>query len=264
MKRKNTLLIVDPQNDFVDPSGKLSVAGAVNDMNRVAELIRKHGDKIDDIQVTLDSHHPIHIAHPIYWVDQSGNHPSPFTIIEHADIESGKWRTYNPRWNQWGLDYTKSLENSPYKLCIWPEHCLIGSWGSSVFPPLFEALKEWEEKYFGVVNFVTKGSNIHTEHYGVAKAEVPRHDDLTTELNTDFVTLLEECDDIYVAGEASSHCVSNSCMQIIDAFGVDGAKKMVLLTDATSPVPGFEFLQEEFFKKLKEKGGRFETTTTLF
>ena len=75
------LLVIDPQKDFCDPTGALYVKGAEKDMERLAAMVDKNGDKIDDIRVTLDSHQKIHIAHPICWQDAKGNHPAPFTII---------------------------------------------------------------------------------------------------------------------------------------------------------------------------------------
>ena len=74
MTTKVELLIIDPQVDFCDPKvGALYVPGAEHDMNRLAAMIRRLNNKIDDIHVTLDSHHLIHIAHPIFWKD-SGDH----------------------------------------------------------------------------------------------------------------------------------------------------------------------------------------------
>jgi len=103
------LVIIDPQNDFCQPMGfspapgvlpspQLPVAGADEDMKRVAKMIAGNAKKIDDIQVTLDSHQIVHIAHPICWVDADGNNPDPFTIVSLADVEGNtpKWTARNP------------------------------------------------------------------------------------------------------------------------------------------------------------------------
>ena len=58
------LVCIDPQNDFCHKNGSLSVSGADDDMNQLAAMIRRAGDKIGKISVTLDSHHIIDIAHP--------------------------------------------------------------------------------------------------------------------------------------------------------------------------------------------------------
>ena len=87
---KVTLLIIDPEKDFCCPTADLSnpnrtyydgtkytetyegalyVGGAENDMMRLSKMIVNNSPKIDDIQVTLDSHRHLHIAHPIWWIN---------------------------------------------------------------------------------------------------------------------------------------------------------------------------------------------------
>lgn len=55
-KNNNILLIVDPQMDF-HPGGSLAVEGANEDSARTASLILENINEIDEIYVTLDSHH---------------------------------------------------------------------------------------------------------------------------------------------------------------------------------------------------------------
>ena len=86
----NILLIIDPQNDF-HPGGTLGVPGANEDSARVAAFIKDNIDQIDEIYVSLDSHHRIHIAHGVFWQDPSGAHPPPFTLIKSVDVEQGAW-----------------------------------------------------------------------------------------------------------------------------------------------------------------------------
>jgi nicotinamidase-related amidase len=62
------LLIIDPQNDFMDIEGAaLPVQGANADMNRLAAFIDGARDRLDGICVTLDSHHRIGIERPAQW-----------------------------------------------------------------------------------------------------------------------------------------------------------------------------------------------------
>ncbi|CAM9260268.1 unnamed protein product, partial [Choristocarpus tenellus] len=84
------LLIVDPQNDF-HPGGSLAIPGADTDAERIASLITQHGGNIDEIFVTLDSHHKMDIAHPKFWKNSEGFAPSPFTLITTEDIIAGRW-----------------------------------------------------------------------------------------------------------------------------------------------------------------------------
>ena len=53
---RNTLLIIDPQIDF-HPGGSLAVNGADEDSGRTANFIASNIHNIDQIVVTLDTHH---------------------------------------------------------------------------------------------------------------------------------------------------------------------------------------------------------------
>lgn len=259
---KIELLIIDPQNDFCNSKGALFVPGATEDMERLANLLNRLRDKISDIHVTLDSHRFVDIAHPIFWVDSNGEHPDPFTIISADDVESGKWSTTNPAYRKRGLDYVKTLAtNNRYLLCIWPPHCLIGTWGHNVFQPVQEALLEWEKGRFAVVDYVTKGSNIWTEHYSGVQADVPDPQDPGTMLNILLIETLERADIIGLAGEALSHCVANTVRDIANTFGEDSIKKMVLLEDCCSNVTGFDNLGSEFVDEMLSRGMKMEKST---
>ncbi len=124
MSKRVELLIIDPQIDFCDPDkGALYVPNAEHDMRRLAQMIRRLKDKIDDIHITLDSHHFIHIAHPIFWKDSHGNHPQPFTRITLPEVEDGKWTTTQPGLYKRALEYVRKLDqNGRYDLTIWPPH----------------------------------------------------------------------------------------------------------------------------------------------
>ena len=257
------LLIIDPQIDFCDPNkGALYVGGAEHDIERLARMVRRVAPKLSDIHVTLDSHHTVDIAHPIFWSDGTGAHPNPFTIITAADVENGRWTTTQPGMYRRALDYVKALEaGGRYALCIWPYHCLIGSPGHAVMPDLFEALQEWERR-FAVVDYVTKGSNIYTEHYSAIQAEVPDPADPSTQINTALIQTLMQADIIAIAGEAGSHCLANTVRDLANNFGGPAEiKKLVLLTDATSPVTGFEPYQADFMRDMTARGMQLSTTT---
>jgi len=260
------LLIIDPQRDFCEPAdqgtGALFVPGAPEDMVRLASFVDRCAKQLDDIHVTLDSHHLVHIAHPIWWRNSKGEQPGPFTLISASDVDAGKWMARMPGMQRYSQDYVKLLEsNARYPLCIWPPHCLIGSAGHGVQPRLFESLNGWENLEFGVVDYVTKGSNVKTEHYSAVKADVPDAQDPSTQINTALIDTLMKADLIAIAGEAGSHCLANTVRDIAEAFGDDSyIKKLVLLEDATSPVPGFESLQDDFVKEMTARGMQIDTT----
>ncbi len=255
------LVVIDPQNDFCDPNGSLYVTDAKFDMQRLADFVIKFGRKLDAINVTLDSHHLVDVAHPIFWVDSAGKHPNPFTIISTIDVVEGIWTPARPSLMSRTLDYVKHLETAGrYALCIWPPHCLIGSWGHNVNPDLFDAFYQWESG-FKIINYVTKGSNIYTEHYSAVRAEVPDPADTTTQINSALIEQLMNADTIIFAGEAGSHCLANTVRDIANEFGNDSyVKKIVLLEDATHPVTGFEQLQDDFVNEMTARGMRVSTT----
>ncbi len=233
------LVVIDPQNDFMDqPAATLPVPGATDDMRRLAALIDRLGRKLADIHVTLDSHRVIDVAHPGMWRDANGIAPQPFTIISPDDIERGVWTPRNPAYTARLLAYARALATGgQYPLMVWPEHCLIGTAGHNVEQTLMAALQRWERREFATVDYVVKGTNIFTEHYGALMAEVPDMEDPSSQLNTGFLDILARADIIAVAGEALSHCVKSTVTQIADNIGEEHLRKFHILTDCTSPVP---------------------------
>lgn len=264
MATKIQLVIIDPQNDFCDPNGALSVPGADDDMRRVTNLVKKIGKRLDDINITLDSHHDVDVSHPVFWRNSDGKNPDPFTIITTEDVNNGVWQPAVPsnKLRDRIIEYVTELDKGGrYPLCIWPVHCIIGSWGHNIFPELHEALRSWETEQFATLTTVTKGSNPYTEHYSAIKAEVPDPNDPTTQINTDFIQKLLDADDILISGEALSHCVANTFKDVADEFGSNEAiEKLILLTDASSNVPSFESFGEDFITDLEAKGMRKTTT----
>lgn len=260
------LLLIDPQHDFCDPSGALFVPGADEDMKRLAAMVDRIGDKISQIRVTLDCHHEVDVAHPIFWINSLGENPEFFEIITADDLKNGKWRPFLPNLYDKMLKYVETLEaKGNFPLCIWPPHCLISEPGNNVYAPIRDALKKWQIRKPWNVDFVSKGSNIFTEHYGAIEAEVPEGNDPSTQLNTVLIDALIKADTILVAGEAGSHCLKTTVEQIADKFGDDSyVKKLVLLTDATSPVihPVIDFptIQKKFVDDMVARGMRISTT----
>ncbi|MFN2415913.1 MAG: hypothetical protein ABR603_12275, partial [Pyrinomonadaceae bacterium] len=177
-------------------------------------------------------------------------------------VEQGVWTPTVPGMYRRALDYVRRLEqNGRYELTVWPPHCLIGSPGHAVFPPLFAAFNEWEAR-FAFVDYVTKGSNILTEHYSAVQADVPDASDVSTQINTRLVQTLEQADTVAIAGEARTHCLANTVRDIANAFGDDSfVSKLVLLTDASSDIPGFEPHAQAFMSEMAGRGMQLSTTT---
>lgn len=299
------LVIVDPQNDFcvadsgaaqkqaliaqgmsqadvariVDPyahKGALVVAGAHDDMKRVAAMIDRLSGKLDDIHVTLDSHQTLGIERPGWFKNaKDGSDTPPFTLLgldsknrivrldpasmSPTDVE---YTTVKPSLYEPARKYLRALAaGGRYPHCIWTTHCVVGTWGWSVVPEVSAALCRWEQSQFARVDYVVKGNNPNTEHFSAVKAEVPDPDDPSTHVNTGLMETLEKADLIPFTGEALSHCVANTGRDIAALFSDPKyVQKIVLLTDASSNVGGFEFLGNKFVQDMTKLGMQISTT----
>jgi nicotinamidase/pyrazinamidase len=252
------LLIVDPQCDFCDPKGVLYVKGAWDDSLRLGDFINKFADKISNIYVTLDSHNPVHIAHPVFWIDNEGNHPTPFTQIKSIDITNNKWMATKPEWRLPAKEYLGELDKIGVTHTIWPPHCIIGTWGHGIVEPVCRSVVNWANKTINVVNYVAKGSNSFTEQFSAYRAAVIVPNDPTTHPNKVLANSLNYGDeDILVAGEALDYCVANT---LTDLFTEIKPERFILLNDATSSVGLDKNLGTEFLDKAKKLGMRISNT----
>ena len=257
------LLVIDPQNDFVDPQGALSVKGAFEDAQRLARLVEKRRSDIAAIHISLDSHHRLDISHPLWFIDENGNHPSPFTCITADDLKSKKWQTARTEDQSYTLSYLETLaQKGRYPHIIWPEHCLIGSHGHAMPNDLLGACQTWA-KDLKWINFIYKGDHPYTEHFSAIEAEVPIASASNTQVNQSLIKQLESASEIWVSGWARSHCLGNSVRDLIKYGSPSLAQKLVLLSDTTSDVPGFENFGEAFLKEAMAQGMRVALTNDL-
>lgn len=259
---KNAFLIIDTQFDFCHPDGALFVPGAGRDVDRMAALIRQHTDQIDHIVVTLDTHHVLDIAHPLFWHDALGNYPTPFTQITGDDVDTGRWI---PRFSpEKAIRYIHNLEaDGQFAHFIWPEHCLIGSHGAALHDTLLDALRDWSRQRNLDYVAVQKGLYPLSEHFGIFRAQVPDADVPETQLNTALIADLARFDTVYLMGEAKSHCVANSLKQILD-FAPELVPKLVILTDCMSDVAGLGYLADPIYAEAKVRNVRFMESDDVF
>jgi nicotinamidase-related amidase len=259
------LLIIDPQNDFMDvPGAALPVAGAQADMERLTAFIGCAAERIDGITVTLDSHHSIGIERPAMWQCADGSPVAPFTQISAAQVRAGLFRPRDPGHLARVLAYLEALEaGQRYQLMVWPAHCEIGSWGHNVHEPLRRAYNRWEEKTLRPARKVFKGMNAWTENYSAVQAEVPDPGDPQTRLNTALIAALDAGTHVVIAGEASSHCVRATTEHLADHLPSGRIGKLVLLSDCMSPVAGFEAQADAFLAGMRARGATV-TVSAMF
>ena len=277
MKNVN-LIIIDPQNDFCHIDGALFVPGAHDDCVRLAAFIHENKKTITNITVTMDNHPRIHIAHPCAWVDHDGNNPKPFTVMYVSDNSifgmigqtHENDREYFPvmanKNNPFIYhEYIRNLQdNNKDPLCIWPEHCINGDKGQTIEWRVADALKQWEYYHFKNVNYVYKGMNPYTEHYGAICAEVQYQDDSSTTVNNKILASIAGADMTLFAGEALSHCVKHTVKYLMDEYQcLLNSCNVNILRDTTSSVPGFETDSEKFLVEAQKKGVKIINTKDL-
>lgn len=250
---RNALVIVDPQNDFCDHRGSLYVDGAFADIKRLAAHVAEAGGRYSDIFVSLDSHDVIAIFHPRFWVDGNGNHPAPYTMIAQEDFSSGRWRAAAPE-NEAPAARTLAVvkEKNLGGVMVWPEHCVISTWGHQISDTLREALSLWREKTGKAVRYIFKGENPYTDQFSIFEGVDDTWPDMA--FNETLFETLCEFDTVTFAGEALSHCIGESILSYTNRLG--GKKQTLrLLTDCTSPVAGFD--GQQTLDKLARKGVAF-------
>lgn len=94
-------------------------------------------------------------------------------------------------------------------------------------------------------------------------ADVPRADDPRTQLNEAMVARLRAAGRVLVCGQALSHCVAFTVRDLLAALPSAEAAKIVLLTDCSSPVGGFEASAEEFVAECRARGVQVTTSDRL-
>ena len=254
---KICLVAVDVQNTFGIPGFELFVGGrsgkgAVDDNRRLCEFIYRNLDVITQISPTMDTHQAVQIFHSVFWVNDRGEHPEPFTLISEQDVKSGRWRFNSILGYSLGIDehyarrylmhYTKRLkEGGKYELTIWPYHVMLGSIGHALVSAVEEAIFFHSIARYSQPNFQVKGNNPFTEHYSVLGPEVLNGPDgePVAQRNVTFVEQLLLFDAVIIAGQAKSHCVAWTIDDLLGDISVRDtrlAEKVYLLEDCTSPV----------------------------
>ena len=251
------LLAVDVQNTFCIPDFELFVAGrsgtgAVDDNRRLCEFIYRNLGTITQIFPSLDTHRAMQIFHPLWLIDEDGNHPEPYTLVSAEDVANGRWRVNPAVAEAIGLDadyaarhlayYTRRLaDGGKFDLTIWPYHAMLGGIGHALVSAVEEAIFFHSVARHSQPAFQVKGDNPRTEHYSMLGPEVMEgpDGDRLDRLNTDLIDALLTFDAVVVAGQAKSHCVAWTIDDLIsgDEASVRRlAEQTYLLEDCTSPV----------------------------
>ncbi|RAM50788.1 MAG: isochorismatase [Hapalosiphonaceae cyanobacterium JJU2] len=276
-KTRICLLLIDVQNTFCIPEFELFVrgksgTGAVDDNVRLCEFIYRNLGVITKIVPTLDTHTAMQIFHPIFWVNNAGEHPIPAaTNIIPAEIDQGIWKVNPSVAFSLGFDYeflekhayhyVKQLtQNGKYPLTVWPYHSMLGGIGHALVSAVEEAIFFHCIARHSQTQFEIKGNNPLTENYSVLRPEVLSGFDQRpiAQKNISLIQHLLEFDAVVIAGQAKSHCVAWTVDDLLTEIRqVDSnlAKKVYLLEDCTSAVvvPGVV----DYSEAADEAFGRF-------
>ena len=284
------LLLIDVQNTFCIPDFELFVGGAsgmgaVEDNVRLCEFIYRNLGLITEIITTMDSHTAMQIFHPIFWVNDAGQHPESATIISLADVQQGRWKI-NPEVSysltrgdisqlaQHALHYVQKLsDDGKYPLTIWPYHSMLGGIGHALVSAVEEAVFFHSIARKSQTSFELKGSNPLTENYSVLSPEILEDVDgkAIAQKNTALIQKLIDFDILVIAGQAKSHCVAwtiDNLLTEIQHSDRNLAKKIYLLEDCMSPVviPGvidFTSQADEAFQKFAAAGMNLVKSTDI-
>lgn len=257
--KKVLLVCIDLQNDFME-GGTLAVPGSCKDMETLTRFMHQNVDKITNLLLTMDTHYVNQIFFPGWWMDEYGNHPNPGTIITVADTK-GKWKPiFYPLES---LNYVEKLEAAGKDpLCIWPLHCQLGTPGFALESEFCKMKAYMEAARKMTPHIVLKGNNPLSEAYGFLKNEFAPENTI----NPVFTKCAEEYDLILVAGQAKSHCVLVSELQMVEYYAnrPDILKKFIFLEDCTSCIPGYEDKTEKTLDMMRKNYGiRVEKSTDI-
>jgi len=228
----------------------------------------------------MDTHQAMQVFHSIFFVNDKGEHPAPYTQISVDDIREGEWR-FNKKLSQnlsfsaeyieqHLLHYTEELKKSgKYDLTIWPYHAMLGGIGHALVSSIEEAIFFHTVARFSQPHIHVKGDHPLTEHYSVLRPEVstgPDGEPLSQRSESLFqkeagseaiYRKLIDFDVVIIAGQAKSHCVAWTIADLLNIVRKRDEKlveKIYILEDCTSSVvvPGVIDYTDEADQAFKE------------
>lgn len=290
--RRTVLLLVDFQRDFCHPSGSLWVGGrdgrgAVEDSVRISSFIYRNLASISEIVCSMDSHRPHQIFFPAFWRTREGLLPESSREVVADDIRSGRLRPspevarwiapQGAKWLQRHLEsYCEALEaRGRHRLFLWPPHCLLGSGGHGLVGLVQEArlfhafVRETDAPVW------RKGLDPLTESYSVLRPEVEwAFDGSPLSSHGDgLLRRLLEADRVVIAGEAASHCVRSTLLDLVEilherrpqllseVFVLEDCMSAVVLREGGEIVADFTGAADEALAACRRAGVRVVQST---
>lgn len=292
---KRCLLLIDMQRCFCAPGHTLYVGGrsgtgGVDDTNNTASFIYRELQQLTSIVATMDTHRAWQISHRLFWVDKHGDHPAPNSILSNDDIQNGVWAP-NPAavrniraargsyaWLcAFAKHYSNELtRNGQWPLAVWGYHAMLGGNDHALMDPIQEALFFHNVARKEQNAYETKGGNQITENYSVFSPEVTSDHNGepipgAQAENFDLFSRIDSFDEVYLTGEAKSHCVlwtgkhlvAQIRKRVLGSGGTDAdaraaLKKLFFIKDLTTAVviPAYDFTDaaEQAYADLEAEG----------
>lgn len=197
------LLIIDPNNDFADSRGSLYVPHADKSIEAIAQYIAENDPEA--IAISLDTHRRYHVGHCAYW---QGEGVKPFANVHAEDVERGVITpTFAPKAQV--LTYLRAMESQGKVHTLWPEHCLVGSWGWALPDVLVQAISAWDELHHGQrsLHVYQKGEYADAEMFSIFSYV---SESTPNEQGKQVLDQLAQYEEVVVCGFAKDYCVAES------------------------------------------------------
>lgn len=231
---KKTLIIVDPQYDFME-GGSLPVKGGTRALDNLVEHLISESDNYSSILVTLDTHHPTNLAFKENWV---GN-VSEIREYEQFPVDVIKEGTIRPRFSYTAKrDLSKLFCQQDFR--CWPKHCIKGTSGWEIH----EVLKKLLDSLGNRVTYLLKGEDDSRDcysafHYG---------DGGTTE-NKIYLDYFTDTD-YYFAGLAKDFCVYDT-IRSVQSLVVSRNSTFTLLDTCTASIGTSEEVEKKYQRLIR-------------
>lgn len=222
------LMIVDPQNDFCLPDAPLEVKGAMGDISRMAKFILSNSGLIDNIIITMDNHHVLHIANTNFW---RGRMPNPTTsVAPYTDITPDMIGEQVTSVVQGMTDsYARKLvfDYNGGHVTAWPQHCITGTPGAAIVDELAQAIEAWSITTGRIPHYFIKGIGPFVEEYSAFGEGTKNLEDFK-----DWLSEPAHDKRWLVGGEAADYCVLSTVTDMIGVVPV--ASDITVVSDWTS------------------------------